>query len=256
MNCPRITPLLNAYVDGELAASDHQRVAGHLADCASCAQQVNDLEILQTALASESIYHRASGTLRSRMETVLAAGPATSLFMQPVTAKSLAVVIVSIALLAVTVGAGWNWWVNQPVPSLADLSVRSQIKAVANQRQTEVTSADPRIVKSWLQGKTAQTVTIWDLSAHKYTLAGARLEETTFGTVPVLVYATGGKMVNLYLWPAHCGLNAATCIQCLQGYQLVSWNEAGTNCLAVSDLPIDRLEEFAKLIQSKGTPGK
>ena len=35
-------PLLSAYVDGELVTSGQQRVAGHLADCASCAQQVND----------------------------------------------------------------------------------------------------------------------------------------------------------------------------------------------------------------------
>jgi anti-sigma factor RsiW len=249
-------PLLSAYVDGELAAFEQQRVAGHLADCSSCSQQVNDLETMLSAMASDAIYHHASGTLRSRVETTLATGSATSLFMQPVTTRSLAVVIVSITLLSVAVWTGWNWWQNHPVPSLADLSLRSQINAVANQRQTEVTSADPRIVKSWLQNKAAQAVTIWDLSAQKYTLAGARMEQTTFGSVPVLVYATGGKMVNLYLWPAHCGLNAAACNQSLQGYQLVSLNEAGTNCFAVSDLPIERLEEFARLIQSKGTTGK
>jgi anti-sigma factor RsiW len=256
LNCPRITPMLDAYVDGELSVSEQQSVAGHLADCASCAQQVNDLEILQSAMASEAIYYHAPGTLRSRVKTVLAAGPAGSLFMQPVTTKSLAAVIVSIALLAVAVGVGWNWWQNQPVPSLAELSVRSQIKAIVDQRQTEVTSSDPRIVKRWIEGKTIQTVTIWDLSAHKYTLAGARMEQTTTGTVPVLVYANGLERVHLYLWPDHCGQSDATCNQCLQGYHLASWNEAGTNCIAVSDLPIERLEEFAKLIQSKGTAGK
>ncbi len=256
MNCSMAVPLLDAFVDGELATSEEQRVADHLTDCASCAQQVNDLEILQSAMASEAIYHRAPGTLRGRVETALAAGPSTSLFMQPITTKSLAVVIVSITLLAVAVGVSWNWWTNQPVPSLADLSVRSQIKAVADHRQTEVISADPRVVKTWLQGKTAQALTIWDLSAHQYTLTGARMEQTAYGTVPVLVYANGGKMVNLYLWPAHCGLNAAACNQCLQGFQLVSWNDAGTNCFAVSDLPIARLEEFARLIQCKGTAGK
>ena len=252
MNCSMAVPLLDAYVDGELAASDELRVADHLTDCASCAMQANDLETLQSAMASEAIYHRAPGTLRGRVETALAAGPSTSLFMQPVTTKSLAVVIVSITLLAGVVGVSWNWWTNRPAPSLADLSVRTQIKAIADHRQTEVTSADPRVVKNWLQGKTAQALTIWDLSAHQYILTGARMEQTAYGTIPVLVYANGGKMVNLYLWPAHCGLNAGACIQCLRGYQLVSWNEAGTNCFAVSDLPIARLEEFAKLIQSKG----
>ena len=249
-------PLLDAYVDGELAMSEVQRVADHLADCASCTQQVNDLEILQTALASEAIYHRASGTLRSRVEATLAAAPAGSLLMQPVTAKSLAVVIVSIALLSVAVWTSWNWWQNRPVPTLADLSVRSQIKAIADHRQTEVTSADPRVVKSWLQGKTAQALTIWDLSAHHYMLTGARMEQTAYGTIPVLVYANDGKMVNLYLWPAHCGQSDVTCNQCLQGYHLISWNEAGTNCFAVSDLSAECLEEFARLMQSKGTIGK
>jgi len=256
LNCSMAEPLLNAYVDGELAAPEKQRVAGHLAECANCAQQINDLETLQAALASEAIYHCAPGTLRSRMETVLAAGPSSSLLTQPVTTKTLAVVIVSIALLAVAVGTGWNWWANRPVPTLGELSVRSHIKALAENRQTEVTSADPRVVKSWLQNKTAQPVTVWDLSAKGFTLAGARMEQTTLGSIPVLVYASSGKLVNLYLWPAHCGLIAASCNQCLQGYHLVSWNADGTACYAVSDLPAEQLEEFAKIMQSKVTAGK
>ncbi|HQR08510.1 MAG TPA: anti-sigma factor [Gemmatales bacterium] len=159
MNCRLDTPLLNAYLDGELAATEAERVSDHLATCAGCAQQTADLKTLQLALGSEAFYHHASGKLRSRVAQTLAAGSSASVFTQPVTTKTVMMVFVSIALFAGAVWLGWKWMnrlkptLPQPTlcrPRVLELSLRSHEEATTQHRQTELASSDSQAVKQWL----------------------------------------------------------------------------------------------------------
>ena len=256
VNCRLAEPLLNAYVDGELAASLEQNVVGHLADCAACDQQVYELQTLQSALASEAVYYHAPGTLRSRVEQTLSVAPSVSLLFQPVSTKSAISTIVVLALFTGFVALAWQWWPNQPVVTLAQLSLRTHVRAVSEKRQTEVTSADPYVVANWLQKNTGKNVTISDLSTQKYQLAGARVEHTGLGKVPVLVYATGDQTVNLYLWPHQCDFQKHDCCQLIDGYLLLNWSDAEATYWAVSTISSQRLDEFAGLVRSKSVPRK
>ena len=49
------TGLLSAFVDGELAPAEHQRVAAHVAACASCQAEVQSLRELSSAFAAYRI---------------------------------------------------------------------------------------------------------------------------------------------------------------------------------------------------------
>lgn len=247
MNCRLAVPLLSAYIDGELPAPEKRQLVDHLNDCAACAQQVADLKTLQTALGSEEMYHQAPGTLRSRVAQTLAAGPSASMFTQPMTMKSAAAVLLSIALLAGAAGAGW-WWMNQPEPSLVELTLSSHARAIACHRQTELTSSDSQAVKHWLQEKTGQTVQVKDLSAQKFTLVGARVESSSQGVIPVLVYSAGDKTVSVYHWPIRCGQQSQACSHDAN-YHISNWQDTTMIYWAISDLSAERLEEFAKLMK-------
>lgn len=245
-----VEPLLSGYVDGELASNQLRRVEDHLSQCASCAQQLSDLQSLHTALSADGLYHSAPGTLRSRVESVLSVKEPVSALYQPVTAKSLSVVVVSLLLLAGVTGVVWWTWFSKPL-SVAEQTVLSYVRAKDANRMTEVSSADARVVSTWLAGKGHATLTIPDLSKKGLTLLGARMEKTGGQSIPVLVYSSGGSTVNLYQWPSSCGGEQSTCTTSLQGYRLVNWVDAGMTHWMVSDLPAERLEEFAQLMRGK-----
>ncbi|MFT3881685.1 MAG: zf-HC2 domain-containing protein [Gemmatales bacterium] len=249
MNCRLTLPLLNGYVDGELPAADLQRVSDHLAECPACAQQVSDLQTLQAALTSKAMYHHAPGTLHARVAQALVAAPATSLFTQPITLKSLAAVAASVVTLASIVWLGAAW-LNQPGPSLADLTLSSHHQAVACNAQTQVNSSDPQVVQRWFVGKNSLRVLVRDLSAHKFTLVGARVEKGESCNIPVLVYSSHGKTVSLYHYPAQSDKNRRPCAIASPEYQLSNWSDKQAAYWAVSDMTQEQLAEFVNVMKS------
>ncbi|HET8816692.1 MAG TPA: anti-sigma factor [Pseudidiomarina sp.] len=52
-SCGAIEPLLSGYLDEELTQQEGQQVRIHLANCASCQQQLADITAIQDALRSE-----------------------------------------------------------------------------------------------------------------------------------------------------------------------------------------------------------
>ncbi len=51
MSCDEFEPMLSAYVDGELAAEDRDRIEEHLAGCEACRQSLAELKAVQEDLA-------------------------------------------------------------------------------------------------------------------------------------------------------------------------------------------------------------
>lgn len=51
MNCHRVTSLISAYVDGELAGVEMLEIRRHLSGCADCAQEYEELRMMKLAIA-------------------------------------------------------------------------------------------------------------------------------------------------------------------------------------------------------------
>lgn len=245
-----VESLLSTYVDGELGAQQLGRVEEHLAQCGACAQQVCELQALQSAMSAESLYHSAPGTLRKRLANVVMISKPVSALHQPVTAKTLVVVLFGLALTVGIVWGGWAAWHGQSGPNIAQLSVQAQIQADQSQHSCDIRSSDPGLVKGWLQGRVDEGTPVKNLASHGYTLKGARLEQLGSSLVTVLVYTDGTHTVNLYLWPTHCKGEDSACPVFVQGYRLMSWHQDGVTCCAVSDLSCEQLEVFKVIVQS------
>jgi anti-sigma factor (TIGR02949 family) len=81
MDCKEARPLLDAYVDRELAARDAREVQQHIDGCAACRHESDALRALGGAIRTAP-YHRAPDALRER---ILAALPAIDLQPPPQT---------------------------------------------------------------------------------------------------------------------------------------------------------------------------
>ena len=71
MQCDRARHLVPQLLDGEAGPLRRWFVTRHLAQCAACSAQLEELQAMQAALRTNLPYHRASPTLAARIGAML-----------------------------------------------------------------------------------------------------------------------------------------------------------------------------------------
>src|ERR1700722_12700406 len=71
MDCQEIQTLIPAYVDGELDLLTALAVEQHLPDCPDCAQAMESLSALGSAMKQPALQYKAPESLRMRIEQSL-----------------------------------------------------------------------------------------------------------------------------------------------------------------------------------------
>jgi len=87
-----------------------------------------------------------------------------------------------------------------------------------------------------------------DLAASGFPLVGGRLDYLADRPVAALVYTRQKHVINVFVWPA-TAREPAPATLAENGYNLVGWRDGGMAYWAVSDLNVEELGAFAKLVQ-------
>jgi anti-sigma factor RsiW len=252
VNCQETRQLLHPYVDGELDLTKSLEIEQHLQECPACAQSQANLQKLRAKLMAESPYYSASPELRSRIRTAVRR-PGKPRPPRRLSLQRWLALAASVALIAV---AGWalaNVLISRPgeevlVEALVASHIRSQMLP---NRIFDKESSDSHVIKPWFDGKVDFSPPVRDLTAQGFPLVGARLDYLENRGVAVLVYKRREHYINLFVWPAPQGADAAPRTMTRNGYQLVHWRQSGMTCWAVSNLNAEELLEFAQLVQDK-----
>jgi len=126
-------------------------------------------------------------------------------------------------------------------PSIVVGHMRGQISG----QPVDVASSDRHTVKPWLAGKLPLAVTVVDLAAEGFPLAGARIDIVGSAAVPTLVYKRREHLVSVAeLRPELVNYPEAPSRRLVEGYPVVVWKENHRAYAAVSDLPPAELEAF------------
>ena len=126
--------------------------------------------------------------------------------------------------------------------------VSGHVRSLMPNHLMDVPSSDSHTVKPWFNGKVDFSPPVKDLKADGFTLVGGRLDYLQDRTVAALVYQRRKHLINVFLWPssrADSGVTAET----RQGYNLLHWTRSGFEYWAVSDLNLQELGEFGRLLQ-------
>jgi anti-sigma factor RsiW len=254
VNCQETQTLLHAYVDGELEMTANLEIEQHLQACPACAQAHVRLQELQRTLQTQLPYHTPPRQLRLKMQTALRrAGRRGGSARRLATPRWLAVA----ACVAVVLLGGWALATVLAPPSRpeGDIVVRELVAAhirslMVPKHQLDVESSDRHTVKPWFKGKIDFAPTVQDFSQQGFPLLGGRLDYLDNRPVAVLVYKRRDHPINLFLWPLGASSSAVQSTIERQGYHLVHWTQAGMNYWAVSDLDVQELQDFARLVQT------
>ncbi|HXU35685.1 MAG TPA: anti-sigma factor [Blastocatellia bacterium] len=251
MSCEQNQELINAYVDGELDLVHSLDLERHLRDCQACSKSHAGLLALRAAV--QGVYQEAPADLQKHVVSALRKD-------QKSEARTIAVPWRSVAFassIALLVLLSWGAYRILSGPSsdemLAHEVVSSHIRSLMSDHLTDVPSSDQHTVKPWFNGKLDFSPPVIDLDDHDFTLVGGRLDYVSDRPVAALVYQRRMHMVNLFIWPSTDKSSDADQVSTFQGYNTVYWKQSDMNCWAVSDLNMDELREFTKLLKTRSS---
>jgi anti-sigma factor RsiW len=250
MQCDRARPLLPQLIDGALGPMRRLFVTRHLAHCAGCSAQLEELQSMQAAIRSNLPYHRAPPGLAARIGAMLprdeVPAPSRSWLRMPAfafTGTGLVGALAGVALTLVVLGG-------RPSDNAVEQSViASHIRSMMADHLTDVLTSDQHTVKPWLSARLDVSPSVRDLKDEGFPLVGGRLDYVDGHAAAAVVYRHAKHVINLFAWASPGKPDTSFHDESRQGFNIVTWCRGGITYYAVSDVEADQLAEFAKLVE-------
>jgi anti-sigma factor RsiW len=242
MQCEEVRPLLDAYLDGEVAEAERSLLRDHVECCAECGPEAAALERLRDGIRRAAPIYRAREALRSRVRAALRREAAEA---RPTTMRAAGwLAYAASILLAVAVGSGGTFLLTgeRQENTIANEVIDSHLRSLLGSHLTDVASSDKHTVKPWFAGRTDLSPPGVDLAAESFPLIGGRLDLIQGKPVPALVYRAGKHVINVFVLPSRPGDHGETVTR--RGYTLNHWNQGDLGYWAVSDASADEFGKF------------
>ena len=248
MKCERARTLLPSLADRALDPLHRFAVERHMARCARCASQLEELLSMQAAIRTNLPYHRAPPGLAARIGAALpqeAPPPQVHAWFRSsalgFAGSGLAGAVAGVLLMLAVTGG--------PSPAPDDpvrAAVASHIRAMMADHLTDVATSDRHTVKPWLSAHLDVSPPVKELAAEGYPLIGGRLDYIDGRPAAAVVYRHDRHIINLFAWASPGAANAAFRTEQRQGFNVITWRRDGVTYCAVSDLEATLLSQFAR----------
>ena len=235
--------LVHAYVDGELDFTDALALEKRMAGDQALKAERDRVMALQNVLHTLIEPERPSPVLRGRIEAAVG-------LKRGLRPQSLLAMAASIMVAAALGSAATFLVVGSRDDSLSDIVVSDHIRSLMAPQSVDVASSDKHTVKPWFNGRIAEAPRVVDLAKDDFPLVGARLDVVRREPVPTLVYRHRKHIISLTAMVTPDKPNAAPQKRTDDGYNIVTWIEAGVTYLAVSDVSDAELLHFAELFRT------
>ena len=250
MQCDRARRLVPQLVDGELNPLRRWLVGRHVAGCAACTGQLEELQAMQAALRNDLPYHRAPPALAARIGAMLpredvpapsrsSFRPAFAAFGGTGLAGALAGVLLTLVVLR---GSG------TPNDAMVQAVIDSAIRSRMADHLTDVLTSDQHTVKPWLSARLNVSPSVPELKAQGFPLVGGRLDYVDGHPAAAVVYRHAQHVINLFAWASPGRPDTGFHDESRQGFNVVRWRQGGITYYAVSDVEADQLALFASLV--------
>jgi len=248
MTHPDLEAQVDAYLDGELAASDAAELEAHLAECPSCERFRTDRLALRTAIAAEMPRLDAPDSLRAHLRAALRDEVASSRSRRPVARGAWRWLALAASVAVVALGSWRLGSARGASALLADEVVASHVRSLMPGHLSDVVSSDQHTVKPWFDGKLDFSPPVHDFAGLGYPLLGGRLDYLNGRPVAALVYGRRKHVINVFLWPT-AGPEHVAAPLTLRGYHVLHWATPDLAYWVTSDVGQAELTEFAGMLR-------
>jgi anti-sigma factor RsiW len=248
MDCPTCESLVDAYVDGELSATDSADFERALEACPECRKRLEATKAM-SAMLRELPLEPAPDLLRARIERELRTISAASVPRRPVSrlnAPQWTKVTAMAASLIVAVSLGWvGGTLTGRGGTNEDELVSTYLRVASSEHAVDVASTDRHTVKPWFAGRIDYSPPVHDLTSAGFPLEGGRLDVVDGRKISVLVYRHNQHRVALSLWPTTEPGDTAPKVTSYNGFSLATWRHGGFELHAASDVAANEMADFA-----------
>jgi len=241
MDCPTCEAMVDAYVDGELTATESAEFERALEGCPECRKRLDSARAL-SGLLRDLPTEPAPDLLRARIERELRtiAGRPHERLRQWRHWSAMAASVIA------ALGLGWlGGTLTGQGGRDSDALVASYLRVAMAEHTVDVASSDRHTVKPWYAGRIDYAPPVVDLTAQGFPLLGGRLDVIDGRKVAVLVYRRNQHKLALSLWPASSSGNSAPRVSERDGFAIAEWRHGGFELRAVSDLAPAEIASFA-----------
>ena len=236
MDCPTCEAMVDAYVDGELTATESADFERALAVCPDCRERLDSARAIG-GLLRELPTEPAPDLLRARIERELRgiARPRERMRWMAIAAS-----------LIVAVAIGWaGGMLTGRGNGEQDALIASYLRVAMAEHTVDVASSDRHTVKPWYAGRVDYAPPVHDLTVSGFPLLGGRLDVLDGRKVAVLVYRRNQHKLALSVWPSRASGNTAASVTQRDGFAIAEWRHGGFEMRAVSDLAPADMAAFA-----------
>jgi anti-sigma factor (TIGR02949 family) len=241
MDCPTCEAMVDAYLDGELSASDSAEFERALDACPECRKRLEAGRAM-SGLLRELPLEPVPDLLRARVERELRAIASASRPAAP--GRNMRWMAMAASLI-VAVSIGWVGGTLTGHGPGDDELVSTYLRVASSDHAVDVASTDRHTVKPWFAGRIDYSPPVHDLTSAGFPLEGGRVDVVGGRKVSVLVYRHNQHRVALSLWPATASGNTAAKVTEHNGFTLAEWRHDGFEIHAVSDIAPNEMAAFA-----------
>jgi len=246
VKCDFFDSLLQGYFDHELSTARAAEFERHLQHCVHCPVELVEMDLLSERLQLAQLYESAPASLRKKIRANLRPAAAATAMSQPLLWHWLA----AAAALFLLVIAGWTLSsalrTDDYQAELSDEIVDAHVLSLESGHLTGISSNDEQAVKGWFKGRLKFALPARDFASEGFALQGGRLDVVDERSVAVLVYASTGHLINVFVWPTQ-GRDTSPQVGSRQGYRWVDWRKGRIEFCAVSDAPTSDLQQLQRL---------
>jgi anti-sigma factor RsiW len=245
MDCPTCDAMVDAYVDGELPATDSAAFELALEGCPECRRRLQAARTM-SGLLRELPTEPAPDLLRARIERELRT---ISVKAAPRLLRELTRWNAMAASLIVAVGIGWlGGNLSGQGARATDELISGYLRVASSEHSVDVASTDRHTVKPWFAGRIDYSPPVYDLKIVGFPLEGGRVDVIDGRKVSVLVYRHNQHRVALTLWPASSTGSVPPNVMQRDGFALAEGRHAGFEMRAVADLAPGEMKSFATAV--------
>ncbi|MEI6201773.1 MAG: anti-sigma factor [Enhydrobacter sp.] len=245
MDCPTCEAMIDAYVDGELSATESAAFEAALPGCPDCRRRLEETRAMSGFLRDLPV-ERAPDLLRVRVERELRAiSSASRPQARPALGQNMRWMAMAASLI-VAASIGWvgGTFTGRNTVDDSEL-VSTYLRVASSDHPVDVASTDRHTVKPWFAGRIDYAPPVRDLTTAGFPLEGGRLDVVAGRKVSVLVYRHNQHRVALSLWPATASGNTSPKVVERNGFVMAEWRRDGFEIHAVSDLGVSEMVSFA-----------
>lgn len=153
-----------------------------------------------------------------------------------------------IAAALMLVASGWFLGASRgSAPGDAVAVLDAHLRSLAPGHLADVASTDQHTVKPWFAGKLDFSPPVIDPAREGFPLVAGRIDVIDGKDVAALVYSRRSHIINLFVHPTGA-VAVAPQESVVRGYDLIHWSDGRMEFWAVSDLNLEELRDFQRLV--------